>query len=148
MVPFSTIYLSLVGLFSTLGLIIERKYAVLFNNLCRKYREPDLHCINKKNPGYPHFLEKTTTTTTTTGDIVSRKALDFSRRLPRGGWQQINKNKVFRGLVIWVNHLIANCVCVGQLFCSQYCVESKVFNTISSHRRSKKDNKGTDARGY
>ena len=40
----------------------------------------------KKTPGYPHFLEKTTTTTTTTGDIVSRKALDFSRRLPRGGW--------------------------------------------------------------
>ena len=38
----------------------------------------------KKNPGYPHFLEKTTTTTTTTGDIVSRKALDFSHRLPRG----------------------------------------------------------------
>ena len=39
----------------------------------------------KKKPGYPHFLEKkTTTTTTTTGDIVSRKALDFSRRLPRG----------------------------------------------------------------
>ena len=56
----SPIYLSLVGLFPTAGhtkkaviptpgLFIERKYAVSFNNLCRKYREPDLHCINKKN---------------------------------------------------------------------------------------------------
>ena len=64
-----TIYLSLVGLFPTVGhtkkaviptpgLFIERNYAVSFNNLCRKYRELDLHCINKKNPGYPHFLEK------------------------------------------------------------------------------------------
>ena len=55
----STIYLKLVGLFPTVGhtkkaviptprLFIERKYAVSFNNLCRKYREPDLHCINKK----------------------------------------------------------------------------------------------------
>ena len=65
-------------------LFIERNYAVSFNNLCRKHREPDLHCINKKT-GYPHFLEKKNKqTTTTTGDIVSRKALDFSRRLPRG----------------------------------------------------------------
>ena len=65
----STISLLLVGLFPTVGhtkkaviptpgLFIERNYAVSFNNLCRKYREPDLHCINKKNPGYPHFLEK------------------------------------------------------------------------------------------
>ena len=39
----------------TPGLFIERSYAaVLFNNLCRKQREPDLHCINKKKPGYPH----------------------------------------------------------------------------------------------
>ena len=56
----STIYLSLVGLFPTIGhtkkaviptpgLFVERKYAVSFNNLCRKYREPDLHCINKKS---------------------------------------------------------------------------------------------------
>ena len=56
----STIYLSLVGLFPTIGhtkkaviptpgLFVERKYAVSFNNLCRKYREPDSHCINKKS---------------------------------------------------------------------------------------------------
>ena len=56
----STIYVSLiVGLFPTVGhtkkaviptpgLFTERNYAVLFNNLCRKYREPDLHSINKK----------------------------------------------------------------------------------------------------
>ena len=55
----STIYLSLVGLFPTVGhtkkaviptpgLFIERKYAVSFNSLCKKYREPDLHCINEK----------------------------------------------------------------------------------------------------
>ena len=42
----------------TPGLFIERNYAVSFNNLFRKYREPDLHCISKKKPGYPHFLEK------------------------------------------------------------------------------------------
>ena len=37
------------------GLFIERSYAaVLFNNLCRKQREPDLHCINEKKPGYPN----------------------------------------------------------------------------------------------
>ena len=64
---FSTIYLSLVGLFPTLGhtkkaviptprLFIERKYAVSFNNLCKKYREPGLHCINKN--GIP-TLKKT-----------------------------------------------------------------------------------------
>ena len=71
----------------TRELFIERNYAVSFNNLCRKHREPDLHCINKKKPGDPHFLEKkkqNKQTTTATGDIVSRKALDFSRRLPRG----------------------------------------------------------------
>ena len=55
----STFYLSLGGLFPTVGqtkkaviptpgLFIERKYALSFNNLCRKYREQDLHCINKK----------------------------------------------------------------------------------------------------
>ena len=45
------------------------------------------YIASTKKPGYPHFLEKKTTnkqTTTATGDIVSRKALDFSRRLPRG----------------------------------------------------------------
>ena len=67
-------------------LFIERNYAVSFNNLCRKHREPDLHCINKKT-GIPTLFRKKKTnkqTTTATGDIVSRKALDFSRRLPRG----------------------------------------------------------------
>ena len=65
----STISLLLVGLFPTVGhtkkaviptpgLFIERNYAVSFNNLCREYRGPDLHCINKKKPGDPHFLEK------------------------------------------------------------------------------------------
>ena len=73
---FSTVYLSLVGLFPTvghtkktviptLGLFIERKNAVSFKNLCKKYREPDLHCINKK-PEYPHLKRKQTT-----GVIVS-----------------------------------------------------------------------------
>ena len=116
---FSTIYLSLVGLFPTVeytkktviptpGLFIERKNAVSFKNFFRKCREPDLHCINKKTE-YPHLKRKQTT-----GVIVSRvqkyfvythkkttkslfylptftippalgpKALDFSRRLPRG----------------------------------------------------------------
>ena len=43
------------------------------------------YIASTKKPGYPHFLEKKNKqTTTTTGDIVSRKALDFSRRLPRG----------------------------------------------------------------
>ena len=57
---FSTIFLSLVGLFPTVGhtkkaviptpgLFIERNYAVSFNNLCKKYRETDLHFINKIN---------------------------------------------------------------------------------------------------
>ena len=66
-------------------LFIERNYAVSFNNLCRKHREPDLNCINKKT-GIPTLFrkKKNKQTTTTTGDIVSRKALDFSRRLPRG----------------------------------------------------------------
>ena len=66
-------------------LFIERNYAVSFNNLCRKHREPDLHCINKKT-GIPTLFrkKKNKQTTTATGDIVSRKALDFSRRLPRG----------------------------------------------------------------
>ena len=68
------------ALIPTPGLFIERHYAVSFNNLCRKYREPDLHCINKKT-GIPTLFRKKTTTTS---DIVSRKALDFSRRLPRG----------------------------------------------------------------
>ena len=80
----STIYLSLVGLFPTightkkaviptLGLFVERKYAVSFNNLCRKYREPDLHCINKKSRIPTLFQKKKNKqTTTTTGDIVSR----------------------------------------------------------------------------
>ena len=114
---FSTIYLSLVGLFPTLGhtkkaviptprLFIERKYAVSFNSLCKKYREPGLHCINKTE--YPHLKKKKKT-----GVIVSRghkrkhtkenneklvlicppslytptlgpEAMDFSRKLPRG----------------------------------------------------------------
>ena len=45
------------------------------------------YIASTKKPGYPHFLEKkkkNKQTTTATGDIVSRKALDFSRRLPRG----------------------------------------------------------------
>ena len=65
----STVYLSLfVGLFPTIGhtkeavipnpgLFIERKCAVSFNNLCRKYRESDLHCINKKT-GIPTLFQK------------------------------------------------------------------------------------------
>ena len=64
----SIMYLSLVDLFPavghtkkavipTPGLFIERKYAVSFNNLCRKYREPDLHCINKKT-GIPTLFQK------------------------------------------------------------------------------------------
>ena len=64
----STFYLSLGGLFPTVGqtkkaviptpgLFIERKYAVSFNNLCRKYREQDLHCIKKKT-GQPTYLQK------------------------------------------------------------------------------------------
>ena len=37
------------------------------------------------------------------------EALDFSSRLP---WRRIvEEKKVFRVLVIWVKHLIANCVC-------------------------------------
>ena len=103
----------------TPGLFIERNYAVSFNNLCRKYREPDLHCINKKTGIPTLFRKKKTTTTTITGDIVSRKALDFSHRLP---WERMvadKKNKVFKVLVIWVNHLIGNCVCV----CVCVCVE-------------------------
>ena len=73
------------ALIPTPELFIERNYAVSFNNLCRKHREPDLHCINKKT-GIPTLFRKKTNkqTTTATGDIVSRKALDFSRRLPRG----------------------------------------------------------------
>ena len=71
------------------------------------------YIASTKKPGYPHFSEKKTTTTTTiTGDIVSRKALDFSHRLP---WERMvadKKNKVFKVLVISVNHLIGNCVCV------------------------------------
>ena len=65
---FSTIYLSLVGLFPTVGhtkkaviptpgIFIKRKNAVSFKNLCKKYREPDLHCINKKTE-YPHFKKE------------------------------------------------------------------------------------------
>ena len=76
------------ALIPTPGLFIEPNYAVSFNNLCRKYREPDLHCVNKKT-GIPILFrkkKKKKPSTTTTGDIVSRKALDFSRRLPRGGW--------------------------------------------------------------
>ena len=38
-------------------LFIERNYAVSFNNLCRKHREPDLHCINKKT-GIPTLFRK------------------------------------------------------------------------------------------
>ena len=41
----------------TRGLFIERKYTVSFNNLCGKYREPDLHCINKKT-GIPTLFQK------------------------------------------------------------------------------------------
>ena len=42
----------------TRGLFIERKYTVSFNNLCGKYREPDLHCVNKKT-GIPTLFQKT-----------------------------------------------------------------------------------------
>ena len=132
----STIYLSLVGLFptveqtkkaviSTSGLFIERKYAVSFNNLCRKYREPDLHCINKK-PGYPDFKKKqqqqqpailfqaarNTSHTlahthrrkqwkvsfnlpTLTIPALGPEALDFSRRLPRGRMVADKKERGF-----------------------------------------------------
>ena len=120
---FSTIYLSLVGLFPTVGhtkkpviptpgLFIERKNAVSFKNLCKKYRKLDLHCINKKTE-YPHFKnenkqpallfhaarntsythtythKKTMNSlfylpTFTIPPALGPKALDFSRRLPRG----------------------------------------------------------------
>ena len=62
----STIYVSLVvptvghtkkAVIPTPGLFIERNYAVSFNNLCRKYREPDLHCVNKKT-GIPILFRK------------------------------------------------------------------------------------------
>ena len=39
------------------------------------------------------------------------EALDFSRRLPWGRMVEDKKEQGFRVLVIWVNHLIANCVC-------------------------------------
>ena len=43
------------------------------------------YIASTKKPRYPHFLEKKNKKQNkTTGDIVSRKALDFSRRLPRG----------------------------------------------------------------
>ena len=126
----STIYLLLVGLFPTLGhtkkaviptlgLIIERKYAVSFNNLCRTYREHDLHCINKKTGITTLFQKKIT------GDIASRgqkylahkhthtkentltippalgsEALDFSRRLLRGR-MVADKKEQLRFLGFW-----------------------------------------------
>ena len=150
----STIYLSLVGLFPTVGhtktaviptprLFIERKYAVSFNNLCRKYREPDLHCINKKcgittlfrkkKKKQPAILFRAARNTSQT--LAHTHTKENNEKLvlicppllypqpsgpklwtfPAGclghGWYQIKNNKVFRVLVIWVNHLIANCVC-------------------------------------
>ena len=117
----------------TPGLFIERSYAaVLFNNLCRKQREPDLHCINKKKTGIPAqpvllFHTATNTSHTTPKKHNKKLVLICPPSLypqPPGpgpktsspgclgdGWQKIKKNKVFRVLVIWVNHLIANCVC-------------------------------------
>ena len=117
----STIYLSLVGLFPnvghtkkavipTPGLYIERKYAVSFNNLFRKYREPDslhqqknrdTHTFSKNNRRYcftrPEILRAHTHTqkrkqwkvsfnlpTLTVFPALGPEALDFSRRLPRG----------------------------------------------------------------
>ena len=117
----------------TPGLFIERSYAaVSFNNLCRKQREPDLHCINKKKPGYPHnrcycFTRPQILRTLHPKKHNKKFILICPPSLypqPPGpgpktsspgclgdGWQKIKKNKVFRVLVIWVNHLIANCVC-------------------------------------
>ena len=87
-----------------------------------------------KKPGIPTlFRKKKQQQHQLTRDIVSRKALDFSRRLPRGRWQQIKKNKVFRVLVIWVNHLIANCVCV----CVCVCVGGDNYFVASTAQRAK-----------
>ena len=121
----STMYLSLVGLFPavghtkkavipTPGLFIERKYAVSFNNLCRKYRQSDLLCINKKtwiptlfqrrqpailfqadrNTSHTHIQTQThkrkqwkvsfNLFTLTIPPALEPEALDFSRRLPQG----------------------------------------------------------------
>ena len=118
----------------TPGLLIERSYAaVSFNNLCRKQREPDLHCINNKKktgiPAQPVLLFHTATNTSHTTPKKHNKKLVLicppqlypqppgpgpktsSPGCVGDGWQKIKKNKVFRVSVIWVNHLIANCVC-------------------------------------
>ena len=130
----SPIYLSLVGLFPTAGhtkkaviptpgLFIERKYAVSFNNLCRKYREPDLHCINKKkrntytlkkqnNRPYcftrPEILRTHWHThkrkqcqvsfnlpTLTIPPALGPEAVDFSRGMPRGRMVADKKEQAF-----------------------------------------------------
>ena len=131
----STFYLSLGGLFPTVGqtkkaviptpgLCIERKYAVSLNNLCRKYREQDLHCINKKT-GIPTLFQKkekqpailfqaarNTSHTlahthrrkqwkvsfnlpTLTIPALGPEALDFSPRLPRGRMVADKKERGF-----------------------------------------------------
>ena len=67
----SPIYLSLIGLFPTVehtkkaviptpGLFIERKYTVSFNNLCRKYGEPDLPLHQQQKNRDTHTLKKKT----------------------------------------------------------------------------------------
>ena len=73
--------------------------------ICVENIENLTYIASTNKPGYPHFKKKKTTTT---GDNVSRKALDFSRRLPRGRMVADKKRTRF----------LANCVCVGQSFCS------------------------------
>ena len=85
------ISLSLVDLFhavghqkgrnSDLGLFIERKYAVSFNNLCRKYREPDLYCINKKT-GIPTLFHSKPPA------IPFHAARNTSHTHPHNKWKQ------------------------------------------------------------
>ena len=62
------------------------------------------YIASTKKPGYPHFFKKT-------GDIISREALDFSRRLPRGRMVADKKEQGFQGF----GHL-------GKPFDSQLCV--------------------------
>ena len=106
----STIYLSLVvGLFATVGhakkAVIPTPGLLLFRLIIYVENIENLTYIaSTKKPGYPHFFKKT-------GDIVSREALDFSRRLPRGRMVADKKEQGFQGF----GHL-------GKPFDSQLCV--------------------------
>ena len=63
------------------------------------------YIASTKKLGYPHFFTKKP------GDIVSREALDFSRRLPRGRMIADKKEQGFEGFGHW-----------GKPFDSQLCV--------------------------